>query len=166
MPGFVSMVSQTTKLEYICMPKQTLTAFPHTCYKYKSENRLAWKYCVCKNHMFLRKQYWQITVPLSRNASILLLGLKKNRTCLIFLSLIEHKYLGLHTRFLVLHHWAMKATTSLYVKADSPSHSMFATLEYRVWVLMKVSKCAKIRNRYNQVPHLTQDTNGKVTNSQ
>ena len=32
-----------------------------------------------------------------------------------------------------------------------------------VW---KVSKGAKIRNRYNQVPHLTQDTNGKVTRSQ
>ena len=31
---------------------------------------------------------------------------------------------------------------------------------------VKVSKCAKIRNRYNQVPHLTQDTNRKVTNSQ
>ena len=31
---------------------------------------------------------------------------------------------------------------------------------------MKVSKGAKMRNRYNQVPHLTQDTNGKVTNSQ
>ena len=30
----------------------------------------------------------------------------------------------------------------------------------------KVSKGARIRNRYNQVPHLTQDTNGKVTNSQ
>ena len=30
----------------------------------------------------------------------------------------------------------------------------------------KISKGAKIRNRYNQVPHLTQDTNGKVTNSQ
>ena len=30
----------------------------------------------------------------------------------------------------------------------------------------KVSKGAKIRNRYNQVPHLTQDTNGKVINSQ
>ena len=30
----------------------------------------------------------------------------------------------------------------------------------------EVSKNAKIRNRYNQVPHLTQDTNGKVTNSQ
>ena len=26
----------------------------------------------------------------------------------------------------------------------------------------KVSKGAKIRNRYNQIPHLTQDTNGKV----
>ena len=26
----------------------------------------------------------------------------------------------------------------------------------------KVSKDAKIRNRYNQVPHLTQDTSGKV----
>ena len=31
---------------------------------------------------------------------------------------------------------------------------------------IKISKVAKIRNRYNQVPHLTQDTNGKVTNSQ
>ena len=31
---------------------------------------------------------------------------------------------------------------------------------------VKVSKGAKIRNRYNQVPHLTQDTNGKVTKSQ
>ena len=30
----------------------------------------------------------------------------------------------------------------------------------------KVRKGAKIENRYNQVPHLTQDTNGKVTNSQ
>ena len=33
-------------------------------------------------------------------------------------------------------------------------------------LFIKVSKGAKIRNRYNQVPHLTQDTNGKVTNSQ
>ena len=32
--------------------------------------------------------------------------------------------------------------------------------------LPKVSKSSKIRNRYNQAPHLTQDTNGKVTNSQ
>ena len=33
-------------------------------------------------------------------------------------------------------------------------------------ITFKVSKGAKIRNRYNQVPHLTQDTNGKVTISQ
>ena len=32
--------------------------------------------------------------------------------------------------------------------------------------IIKVSKGAKIRNRYNHVPHPTQDTNGKVTNSQ
>ena len=31
---------------------------------------------------------------------------------------------------------------------------------------MKVRKRAKIRNRYNQAPQLTQDTNGKVTTSQ
>ena len=31
---------------------------------------------------------------------------------------------------------------------------------------IKVSKGAKIKSRYNQVPHPTQDTNGKVTNSQ
>ena len=30
----------------------------------------------------------------------------------------------------------------------------------------KVGKGAKIRKRYNQVPHLTQDTNGKVASSQ
>ena len=33
-------------------------------------------------------------------------------------------------------------------------------------LLSRVSKGAKIRNRYNHVPHLAQDTNGKVTNSQ
>ena len=33
-------------------------------------------------------------------------------------------------------------------------------------LIEKVIKSAKIRNRCNQVPDLTQDTNGKVTNSQ
>ena len=33
-------------------------------------------------------------------------------------------------------------------------------------IICKVRKRAKIRNRYNQAPHLTQDTNGKVTTSQ
>ena len=32
--------------------------------------------------------------------------------------------------------------------------------------MKRVSKGTKIKNRYNQVPHLTQDTNGKVTKSQ
>ena len=32
--------------------------------------------------------------------------------------------------------------------------------------MVKVSKGANFRKRNNQVPHLTQDTNGKVTNSQ
>ena len=32
-----------------------------------------------------------------------------------------------------------------------------------IYAYVKVSNGAKIRNRYNQVPHLTQDTNGKVT---
>ena len=35
-----------------------------------------------------------------------------------------------------------------------------------VYCISVDSKGAKIRNRYNQVPHLTEDTNGKVTNSQ
>ena len=34
------------------------------------------------------------------------------------------------------------------------------------YILFKVSKGAKIRNRYNQVPRLIQDTNGKVKNTQ
>ena len=37
---------------------------------------------------------------------------------------------------------------------------------YKTFIVINVSKGAKIRNQYNQVPHLTQDTNWKVTNSQ
>ena len=43
---------------------------------------------------------------------------------------------------------------------------IFISLDTRFSENMKVSKGAKIRNRHNPVPHLTQDTNGKVTNSQ
>ena len=32
--------------------------------------------------------------------------------------------------------------------------------------MVKVRKRSKIRNRYNQAPHLTQDTNGRVATSQ
>ena len=41
---------------------------------------------------------------------------------------------------------------------------MFLNLDHSA--LVKVSKGENIRNRYNQVPHLTKDTNGKVINSQ
>ena len=41
-----------------------------------------------------------------------------------------------------------------------------STCHWRSVLLLQVRKRAKIRNRYNQVPHLTQDTNGKVTTSQ
>ena len=40
--------------------------------------------------------------------------------------------------------------------------TLYLSLTTNSW---EVSEGAKIRNRYNQVPHLTQDTNGKVTNS-
>ena len=56
-----------------------------------------------------------------------------------------------------------------WVTTELPSME-FINDECRVmeWVTagFKVKKGAKIRNRYNQVPHLTQDTNEKVTNSQ
>ena len=37
---------------------------------------------------------------------------------------------------------------------------------YNEFVVVKVRNRAKIRNRYNQAPHLTQVTKGKVTTSQ
>ena len=44
---------------------------------------------------------------------------------------------------------------------------LFYSLQPNILIsIVHVSKGAKIRNRYIQVPHLTQDTNGKVTNSQ
>ena len=47
-------------------------------------------------------------------------------------------------------------STSNFIATSSPDEK----------IIYKVSKGAKIRNRFNQVPHLTQDTNGKVTKSQ
>ena len=51
-------------------------------------------------------------------------------------------------------------------KTFSKFYRQYYDLISKFQVGLKVSKGAKIRNRYNQVPHLTQDTNGKVTNSQ
>ena len=60
-----------------------------------------------------------------------------------------------------LHNREMRNTTKGLVSI-SYFHAQFPFVQ----LPCKVSKGAKIRNRYNQVPHLTQDTNGKVTNSQ
>ena len=54
------------------------------------------------------------------------------------------------------------ATNSITSSQESCSHTDLDDVIF----LYKVSKGAKIRNRYNQVPHLTQDNNGKMTNSQ
>ena len=62
-------------------------------------------------------------------------------------------------------HWfkGMLDTAALHIICNRESKLCSSKLAINQ---SKVSKGAKIRNRYNQVPHLTQDTNGKVTNSQ
>ena len=47
---------------------------------------------------------------------------------------------------------------------EAPKYSIALVLS--IVLYHKVSKGAKIRNQYNQVPHLTQDTDGKVAYSQ
>ena len=59
----------------------------------------------------------------------------------------------------------MKSLTVTLGWQDSKSCE-FGTFVLIALSSYEVSKSAKIRNRYIQVPHLTQDTNGKVTNSQ
>ena len=58
------------------------------------------------------------------------------------------------------------ATLFTYWKHEALKCKMYRRNLILKCVFKIVSKSAKIRNRYNQVPHLTQDTNGKVTNSQ
>ena len=55
-----------------------------------------------------------------------------------------------------------KSNAKIYPYGKTTSLDLVGKATFSV----KVSNGAKIRNRYNQVPHLTQDTNGKVTNSQ
>ena len=50
---------------------------------------------------------------------------------------------------------------------DSMASRGASSMDGRIYVGdHKVRKKTKIRNRYNQAPHLTQDTNGKVITSQ
>ena len=52
-----------------------------------------------------------------------------------------------------------------HVKYAGKIARAFAAHKYKVYNVAQVRKRAYIRNRYHQVPHLRQDTNGKVTNS-
>ena len=67
----------------------------------------------------------------------------------------------------VLARWKTKIA---FIHSDMHSSSKLEILNDKfVFAYIRedqVRKKAKIRNRYNQAPHLTQDTNGKVTTSQ
>ena len=52
----------------------------------------------------------------------------------------------------------MGTKTAIYL----PQHWRKDQKQKRFVDILKVSMGANIRNRYNQVPHMTQDTNGKV----
>ena len=72
----------------------------------------------------------------------------------------QHIIIGAHYILISAHHILMEHFNfwlCLYIQM---------IYHYYRSISFKVSKGAKIRNRYNQVPHLTQDTHGKVTNSQ
>ena len=64
---------------------------------------------------------------------------------------------GGHLTYAMYHHGETLLSNNDFDKAQKLKHHVD---------LIQVNKGAKIRNRFNQVPHLTQDTYGKVTNSQ
>ena len=79
---------------------------------------------------------------------------------------LKIKNVGVADQKQVLSHaWCDKTTSPVFVLINL-CNDRFVMLTNKWDLINKVSKDAKIRNRYNQVPHLTQDTNGKVTNSQ
>ena len=63
-----------------------------------------------------------------------------------------------------LYLYAFRRMLPFFFRYDHINYARWGTVYLAE--MAKVSNGAKIRNRYNQVPHLTQDTNGKVTNSQ
>ena len=58
----------------------------------------------------------------------------------------------------------MKKVSANFGKRNNFKHETHMSV-YTL-ITNRVREKAKIRNRYNQAPHLTQDTNGKVTYSQ
>ena len=74
------------------------------------------------------------------------------------------KFYHRHSELIVKYNIGLK--TLLQQGISEPIFYGDLVYKFRRIFVGKVSKVAKIRNRYNQVPHLTQNTNGKVTNSQ
>ena len=70
--------------------------------------------------------------------------------------------IGWKCKMLLFRNFTPKIKFSKYQKHEMSLRNAFTTCNNH----FKVRKGAKIRDRYNQVPHLSQDTNGKVTNSQ
>ena len=54
----------------------------------------------------------------------------------------------------------------IVVFPDHTHYLFYLLMNKRIYKIFKVRKRAKVTNRYNQVPHLTLDTNGKLTISQ
>ena len=69
-------------------------------------------------------------------------------------------------KLMLLQHWTLSQDKSYFKQMVSQIYPIELQLNMANTSDTEVSNGAKIRNRYNQVPHLTQDTNGKVTNSQ
>ena len=63
-------------------------------------------------------------------------------------------------------HKVYNKQTGKHDKPETQKRKMIHKISTALERSVKVSNGAKIMNRYNQVLHLTQDTNGKVTNSQ
>ena len=74
---------------------------------------------------------------------------------------LKAKYLGSHHRQQTM----LEFSCGLYYEEWPTTQQRYLEKIY-LHARRKVSKGAKIRNRYNQVPNLTQGTNGKVTNPQ
>ena len=65
-----------------------------------------------------------------------------------------------------LHYLPLLVVSALRDKNIGPVQIVCRFMVTYIKIFIEVSKGEKIRNRYNQVPQLTQDTNGKVTNLQ
>ena len=96
--------------------------------------------------ILMHKKYWVFFAKKQWKCTMLLLQLANEKQCNFMTALAAANF------------WCYPVGCHI---------TIVSALEY--WVTFRyteVSKGAKIRNRYNKVPHLIEDTNGKVTNSQ